>query len=92
MFHSRLTPKCRPEVLVFDLVARSDFTVGPGELFRRFVNAIMVTLREVKKRIKTIVSTKRITSAMELVAASKLRLAQQKIEQMESEQSFSYDD
>ena len=41
----------------------------------------MATLREVKKRIKTVVSTKRITSAMEMVAASKLRRAQQKIEQ-----------
>lgn len=41
----------------------------------------MATLREVKKRIRTVVSTKRITSAMEMVAASKLRRAQQKIEQ-----------
>ncbi len=41
----------------------------------------MTTLREVKKRIRTVVSTKRITSAMEMVAASKLRRAQQKIEQ-----------
>ncbi|MCH7691600.1 MAG: ATP synthase F1 subunit gamma [candidate division Zixibacteria bacterium] len=41
----------------------------------------MATLREVKKRIKTVVSTRRITSAMEMVAASKLRRAQQKIEQ-----------
>ena len=41
----------------------------------------MPTLREVKKRIKTVVSTKRITKAMEMVAASKLRRAQQKVEQ-----------
>ncbi len=41
----------------------------------------MATLREVKKRIKSVVSTRRITSAMEMVAASKLRRAQQKIEQ-----------
>ena len=41
----------------------------------------MPTLREVKKRIKTVVSTKRITKAMEMVAAAKLRRAQQKVEQ-----------
>ena len=41
----------------------------------------MATLRDVKKRIKSVVSTRRITSAMEMVAASKLRRAQQKIEQ-----------
>ena len=41
----------------------------------------MATLREVKKRIRTVVSTKRITNAMEMVAASKLRRAQQRVEQ-----------
>ena len=41
----------------------------------------MPTLREVKKRIKTVVSTKRITKAMEMVAAAKLRRAQQRVEQ-----------
>ena len=41
----------------------------------------MPTLREVKKRIRTVKSTKRITSAMEMVAAAKLRRAQQKVEQ-----------
>lgn len=41
----------------------------------------MPTLREVKKRIRTVVSTKRITKAMEMVAAANLRRAQQKVEQ-----------
>jgi F-type H+-transporting ATPase subunit gamma len=41
----------------------------------------MATLRAVKKRIRTVVSTKRITSAMEKVAAAKLRRAQQKVEE-----------
>ena len=41
----------------------------------------MPTLRDVQKRIRTVVSTQRITSAMEMVAASKLRRAQQMIEQ-----------
>lgn len=41
----------------------------------------MATLRDVKKRIKTVVSTERITRAMEMVAAAKLRKAQQKVEQ-----------
>ncbi len=41
----------------------------------------MATLRDVKKRIKTVKSTARITKAMEMVAASKLRRAQQRVEQ-----------
>lgn len=41
----------------------------------------MATLREVKKRIKSVVSTRRITKAMEMVAAAKLRRAQQRVEQ-----------
>jgi F-type H+-transporting ATPase subunit gamma len=41
----------------------------------------MPTLREVKKRIRSVISTKRITNAMEMVAAAKLRRAQQKVEQ-----------
>lgn len=41
----------------------------------------MATLREVKKRIRSVVSTKRITKAMEMVAAAKLRRAQQRVEQ-----------
>ena len=41
----------------------------------------MATLREVKKRIKTVISTKRITKAMEMVAAAKLRRAQQRVEE-----------
>jgi len=41
----------------------------------------MATLREVKKRIKSVQSTRRITKAMEMVAAAKLRRAQQKVEQ-----------
>lgn len=41
----------------------------------------MPTLRDVKKRIKSVISTKRITKAMEMVAASKLRRAQQRVEQ-----------
>jgi F-type H+-transporting ATPase subunit gamma len=41
----------------------------------------MATLREVKKRIRTVISTRRITKAMEMVAAAKLRRAQQRVEQ-----------
>ena len=41
----------------------------------------MATLREVKKRIRSVISTKRITNAMEMVAAAKLRRAQQRVEQ-----------
>jgi F-type H+-transporting ATPase subunit gamma len=41
----------------------------------------MATLRDVKKRIRTVISTKRITKAMEMVAAAKLRRAQQRVEQ-----------
>lgn len=41
----------------------------------------MATLRAVKKRIKTVVSTRRITKAMEMVAAAKLRKATQRVEQ-----------
>lgn len=41
----------------------------------------MATLKEVQKRIQTVISTKRITKAMEMVAAAKLRRAQQKVEQ-----------
>jgi F-type H+-transporting ATPase subunit gamma len=41
----------------------------------------MATLREVKKRIRTVKSTKRITNAMEMVAAAKLRRAQRLVEQ-----------
>lgn len=42
----------------------------------------MATLRDVQKRIRTVVSTQRITSAMEMVAAAKLRRAQQRIEEV----------
>jgi F-type H+-transporting ATPase subunit gamma len=41
----------------------------------------MATLREVKKRIRSVQSTRRITKAMEMVAAAKLRRAQQRVEQ-----------
>ncbi len=41
----------------------------------------MPTLREVKNRIRTVISTERITRAMEMVAAAKLRRAQEKVEQ-----------
>lgn len=41
----------------------------------------MATLRTVKKRIKSVISTRRITKAMEMVAAAKLRKAQQRVEQ-----------
>lgn len=41
----------------------------------------MPTLREVKKRIRSVISTKRITKAMEMVAAANLRRAQQKLDQ-----------
>ena len=40
----------------------------------------MATLRDVKKRIRTVESTKRITKAMEMVAAANLRRAQQRVE------------
>lgn len=41
----------------------------------------MATLRAVKKRIRSVVNTRRITKAMEMVAAAKLRKAQQRVEQ-----------
>lgn len=41
----------------------------------------MATLREVKKRIRTVKSTKRITKAMEMVAAAKLRRSQRLVDQ-----------
>ncbi len=41
----------------------------------------MPTLRDVQKRIKSVKSTRRITSAMEMVAAAKLRRAQQRVEE-----------
>ena len=42
----------------------------------------MPTLRDVRKRIKSVISTQRITKAMEMVAVAKLRRAQQRIEQV----------
>ncbi len=39
----------------------------------------MPTLRQVKKRIRTVISTRQITKAMEMVAAAKLRKAQRRI-------------
>ncbi len=41
----------------------------------------MATLKEVKNRIRSVISTKRITKAMEMVAAANLRRAQQRVEQ-----------
>ena len=41
----------------------------------------MATLRDVEKRIRTVKSTRRITKAMEMVAAAKLRRAQTRVEQ-----------
>ena len=41
----------------------------------------MPTLRDVQKRINSVKSTRRITSAMEMVAAAKLRRAQQRVEE-----------
>ncbi len=41
----------------------------------------MPTLQDVKKRIRTVVSTRRITNAMQMVAAAKLRRAQQRVVQ-----------
>lgn len=41
----------------------------------------MATLRDIKKRIRAVVSTKQITKAMEMVAAARLRRAQQLVEQ-----------
>ena len=38
-------------------------------------------IKEIKRRIKSIESTKQITNAMELVATSKLRKAKEKAEQ-----------
>jgi len=40
----------------------------------------VASLRDIKKRIKSVESTKQITKAMEMVAASKLRRAQAKVE------------
>ncbi|MCX6825679.1 MAG: ATP synthase F1 subunit gamma [candidate division Zixibacteria bacterium] len=42
----------------------------------------MPTLRDVRKRIRSIISTRQITKAMEMVAASKLRKAQLKVLQV----------
>ena len=39
----------------------------------------MPTLRQVQKRIKSVISTRQITKAMEMVAAAKLRRAQMRI-------------
>ena len=41
----------------------------------------MATLREVKNRIRSVISTRRITAAMETVAAANLRRAQQRAEE-----------
>src|SRR3970040_1682663 len=38
----------------------------------------MATLREIRRRIRSVESTAKITKAMELVAASKMRRAQQR--------------
>ena len=40
----------------------------------------MATLREIKRRIKSVETTKQITKAMEMVAAAKLRRAQARVE------------
>ncbi len=42
----------------------------------------MPTLRQVKKRIRSVISTRQITKAMEMVAAARLRKAQMKIMQV----------
>jgi len=42
----------------------------------------MPTLREVKKRIRSVINTRQITKAMEMVAAAKLRRAQMRIGQV----------
>jgi len=42
----------------------------------------MPTLRQVKKRINSVISTRQITKAMEMVAAAKLRKAQMKVTQV----------
>ena len=42
----------------------------------------MPSLKEVKNRIASVQSTRKITSAMKMVASSKLHHAQQRIEQM----------
>ena len=42
----------------------------------------MASLKEVKNRISSVNSTRKITSAMKMVASSKLHHAQQAIEQM----------
>ncbi len=41
----------------------------------------MATLRDIRKRIRAVKSTKQITKAMEMVAAARLRKAQQMVEQ-----------
>ena len=42
----------------------------------------MATLRQVKKRINSVISTRQITKAMEMVAAAKLRKAQMRVMQV----------
>ena len=42
----------------------------------------MATAQEYKRRIKSVTSTRKITRALELVAAAKLRRAQVRIEAM----------
>ncbi len=41
----------------------------------------MATLRDIRKRIRAVKSTTQITKAMEMVAAARLRRAQQMVEQ-----------
>ena len=41
----------------------------------------MATLRDIKKRIRAVINTRQITKAMEMVAAARLRKAQQMVEQ-----------
>ena len=40
----------------------------------------MATLRDIKRRIRTVQNTKQITKAMEMVSAAKLRRAQSRVE------------
>ena len=46
------------------------------------------SMKDIKRRIKSVESTKQITKAMELVASSKLRRAKEKVEQSRPDQGL----
>ena len=51
----------------------------PGASRRRRAPRTMATLRDIQRRIRSVQSTQKITKAMKLVAASKLRRAQERL-------------